>query len=149
MVRSAPPLSAFLGLHDFDLALQQKFGLSAAEWLLPPLPQSSDSGLGQVGQSLHLTLLPPKPLPRRPPKAWRTSKGILLVKIWRFPASGLGHSKNSCKKSKQNNPCKDPRQKIHTKSAQKICAKNPCKNPRRNPCKTNPCKWLPHSNPAN
>ena len=39
-------------------------------------PVLRDSGLGQVGQSLRLTLLPPKPLPRRPPKHGEFLRGF-------------------------------------------------------------------------
>ena len=104
-----------LALHDFYLAFKH-FGPSPPEGLVPPLvpPQRpqvlGDSGLGQVAQSLHLTLLP------------NLVEDFLSV-IWLFPASGLKHPKKMCKKSMKNlhkklstiNPCK----KIAHKSVQK------------------------------
>ena len=100
-----------------------------------------DSVLGQAGQSLHLTLLPPKPLHRRPPKHGEIFRGFSR---WNFGASkqvvwdipkirAKNLSKNPCK-----NLYKNPLQNVCTKtlykspckiSVKKIGAKNPCRNP--------------------
>ena len=162
-----------LAWHDLDLAFRN-FGPSPPEWLLSPsappppppqLPQSSETLAWSGWPESHLTLLPPEPLPRRPPKHGEFFKNF-LGEIWRFSASVLGHPPKSVQTSVQtilaNNPHRNLRkktvQKPFKKSVQKIHAKNPCKKSvqkiraeirAKNQCKTNPCKRLPQSNTAN
>ena len=99
------------------------------EWLLPPLvphpppPILGDSGLGQLGQSLHLTLLPPKPLCRRPQSMVRLL-GAFLGEILALPSKWFGtHQKN-----RAQNPCKtlykqNPRKNPHKRSTVCILSK--------------------------
>ena len=112
----------------------RNLGSSLLEWLLPPLlplqpPQSSETRLGQVGQSLHLTFLPPKPFPEGP-QSMENFLGDFLGEILALLSKWFG-CKNPRTKSAQTSvkkkTCKKKVHKFVQKSAQKsehkICAK--------------------------
>ena len=132
----------------------------------PKPPILGDSGLGQVGQSLHLALPASKAHPQKAPKAW--SEVLEGFSRWNFGASQqvVWTPKKSvqrvCEKNHYKNPCitsaQTSGQRIYAKknvqnsvqkSMLKIRAKNPCKKTvqkiraaQKNPCKANPCKWF-------
>ena len=88
----------------------------------PPTPQSLETLAWSGWPESHLTLLPPEPLPRRPPKPGGFSRG--------FSRWDLALPSN-CFRTPPKNPCKNPCKYLCKQSLQIIPANNPHRNPHK------------------